>query len=500
VEAAAIPAAAEPSAEESSTSLLVEIDLLLNYGMREKALQLLRSLEASRPKDKEVRSRLASLYRETGANHPAAEQFVILSALHRESGDAEGAKKSLEQAVTLAPDLYDAGTDVLAFAEEHGIKLDMAERRPAPRESKGGLEMDLSGDLSDIFFKDAQEPPDQTAAAETPELMPDEFAAEMPQPAPAETIEDQLQEVDFYIRLGFHDEARAKLDEIAAVSPESPALAVRYAQLGPDAARPSDAARQAPAEGERKHAVPPAEESVALKREFSLADFGEADSLMGRLEAAAAEGGNGGGRPAAEARMSPEEPDSAALPAAGPGENRGIPAVPPIAHREPGGGPPEPEAPANEMFVDLIEEVNSLTDREIARDDFETHFNLGTAFREMGLIEDAVREFQSAVKTLDQNRSPREYIQCCGMLSTCFLERGMPRSAIRWCRSGLSVREITSHESMALQYDMGIAHSAEGDSSQALECFGTVFGQDPTYRDVAQRIDDLKSGLERHAL
>jgi hypothetical protein len=46
---------------------------------------------------------------------------------------------------------------------------------------------------------------------------------------------------------------------------------------------------------------------------------------------------------------------------------------------------------------------------------------------------------------------------------------------------------------------MGVAHSAAGETDRALECFVTIFGIDPGYRDVAQRIDELKSGLERHA-
>jgi tetratricopeptide (TPR) repeat protein len=144
--------------------------------------------------------------------------------------------------------------------------------------------------------------------------------------------------------------------------------------------------------------------------------------------------------------------------------------------------------------------VNSLTNLEITREDFETHFNLGIAFREMGLTEDGIKEFQIAIKALDPQESPREFIQCCGMLSTCFLERDMPRSAIRWCRTGLNIKEISSHETMALRYDMAIANTAAGDVDQALESLGTIFGLDPSYRDVAQRIDTLKSGLDRHAL
>ena len=53
---------------------------------------------------------------------------------------------------------------------------------------------------------------------------------------------------------------------------------------------------------------------------------------------------------------------------------------------------------------------------------------------------------------------------------------------------------------MALGYDMAIAHTAADDVDQALDSLGVIFGLDPNYRDVAQRIDNLKSGLDGHAL
>jgi hypothetical protein len=47
---------------------------------------------------------------------------------------------------------------------------------------------------------------------------------------------------------------------------------------------------------------------------------------------------------------------------------------------------------------------------------------------------------------------------------------------------------------------MVIAHTAAGDVDQALDSLGVIFGLDPGYRDVAQRIDNLKGGLDSHAL
>jgi tetratricopeptide (TPR) repeat protein len=74
----------------------------------------------------------------------------------------------------------------------------------------------------------------------------------------------------------------------------------------------------------------------------------------------------------------------------------------------------------------------------------------------------------------------------------------MPRSAVRWCQTGLNLTDISPHEGMALRYDMGVAHSLMGEAERALDCFGELFRIDPTYRDVAHKIDSLKSTPQRH--
>ncbi len=504
------PVTVRTPGNDSSSSAIVEIDLLLNYGLKEKALQLLRDLEATRPSDKEVRLRLISLYGETGELQLAAEQCVLLSTLHRKAGDIEAAEKAWGEAGKLAPDWVNSGLDVMAFAQAHGISLEPTKVEAPRGDPNGSLEVDLSGDLSEIFFKDVQGMLDREdrPSEGVPDAAVEEFPQEIPKSPVPESLEEQLQEVDFYIRLGFHDEARAKLDEIAASRPHQSELAPRYAQLGLKPVNISDAIVLAPPEPSSVAPAPtPAEPGLMAAAAFTPADVEEAspavctqDLLVSDPDSAADHfGENKWFELASDFRP----PASDLLPNAGAGENDlsstsgRMSDV--LTDGTPAAGEPVVEVPANAMFADLIAEVNSLTDQQIAREDFETHFSLGIAFREMGLTEDAIKEFQNSVKALDPAKSPKEVIQCCWMLSTCFLEKGMPRSAMRWCQTGLGIKEICPHEAMALRYDMGAAHASVGDSGKALECFGMIFGIDPGYRDVAQRIDDFKIGLERHA-
>jgi tetratricopeptide (TPR) repeat protein len=497
LEPAAGPAAFATKGSDSSNAAIVEIDLLLNYGMNEKALELLRTLESKNPMDKEVRFRLATIHRESGELRLAAEQYVLLSALHRKAGDAEAANSTWDEARSLDSAWVNQDLDVVSFAQKHGINLDGLRADESDRERGGNLEVDLSGDLSEIFFKDIQPEvdPDEIPDADEPDSIADEFSLDIPHSSVPASVEEQLQEVDFYVRLGFQDEARAKLDEIAAGYPDHPALEQRYEQLNREPAQsvaldPSLSLEPSIEEAEKDNGKPEPSVPGALILEQASAPSSTEPQAEDELQ------------PLAQLSINEEW---TAQPADRPEaidhiEEHGRQATwTGSADMVTPASPATTEATGNSMFADLLEELNLLTDREIEREDFETHFGLGIAYREMGLIDDAVKEFQSALKGLNSSKSPKEVIQCCGMLSTCFLEKGMPRSAIRWCQTGLATSEISSHESMALRYDMGVAHSSAGDTGQALECFGVIFNIDPGYRDVAQRIDDLKSGNQRHA-
>src|SRR5262249_2319847 len=77
---------------------------------------------------------------------------------------------------------------------------------------------------------------------------------------------------------------------------------------------------------------------------------------------------------------------------------------------------PEGEASLEEIFREFKKGV----EQQLSAEDYETHFNLGIAYKEMGLIDEAIGEFQLASK------DPARAVECCSMLGLCFLEKGMP--------------------------------------------------------------------------
>jgi tetratricopeptide (TPR) repeat protein len=469
-----------PKENADGAALMVEIDLLMNYGMREKARALLQDLETEDPYDLGVHSRLLSVYRDDNDNEKAAEQSLLMAALYCKQKDEKSLRKCMADARKLSPALIDSVNDLSEFAWQRGIKI----QKTVDVSGDGGLlptvEVDLSQELSKAFLTHGAENAafEEAVATASGVSSTSMLSSGLAGKTASKTVEEQLEEVDFYIRLGFEEEARATLDEIAAANPEHPELAARYAQLSPETGKAATAV-----------SAPASEETENGKIEILDADEHDLDWNLDSNqtpEPVAEESQVVIGLGPGELRA---EDSGAHIPA--PADDRGMEFAAESSALS-------SEGPTNELFADLLAEIEVPEDQETTWEDFENHFGLGIAYREMDLVEDAIKEFQGAVKALDTKKHPREIIQCCGMLSNCFLQKGMPRSAIRWCQAGLNIPEISQHEAMALKYDMGAAHSLAGNPDGALEWYGEIFGVDSGYRDVAQKIDNLKGNPVRH--
>ncbi|MBW2548882.1 MAG: tetratricopeptide repeat protein, partial [Deltaproteobacteria bacterium] len=93
---------------------------------------------------------------------------------------------------------------------------------------------------------------------------------------------------------------------------------------------------------------------------------------------------------------------------------------------------------------------------QVSDDDSDTHFDLGIAYKEMGLLPDARREFQVAMG------DPRRRCLCWMMIGLIYREEGQPRDAIEAFQSGLESPEITLTESVGMHYELAMACEAGG--------------------------------------
>ncbi len=144
-----------------------------------------------------------------------------------------------------------------------------------------------------------------------------------------------------------------------------------------------------------------------------------------------------------------------------------------------------------EMFGELkhdLEAGNTTTE-----EDPETHYNLGIAFREMGLLDEAIGELQKTCQAVDRGHPFPQVMQTYTWLAQCFLDKGVPQAAIRWYDKALAAPGVDEETRTALHYELASAYESAGDKPAALKHFMEVYGRNIDYRDVAERIKPLKS-------
>ncbi|MGA8835791.1 MAG: tetratricopeptide repeat protein [Candidatus Sulfotelmatobacter sp.] len=175
------------------------------------------------------------------------------------------------------------------------------------------------------------------------------------------------------------------------------------------------------------------------------------------------------------------------------------PAAPPIPTLIPGAPAAAKSSPFGEdagvdlaeMFGELKQDLESGS--AAAEEDPETHYNLGIAFREMGLLDEAIGELQKTCQAVDRGHPFPQVMQTYTWLAQCFLDKGVPEAAIRWYQKALDATGIDEETRTALHYELASACELAGDKPSALKHFMEVYGRNIDYRDVAERIKPLKS-------
>ena len=163
--------------------------------------------------------------------------------------------------------------------------------------------------------------------------------------------------------------------------------------------------------------------------------------------------------------------------------------VPP-ARSEPVPAPsPENLNQLAEVFQDFRNELGEMDD---ADEDLETHYNLGIAYREMGLLDEAIGEFQKVAKAVQKGKPFQYSMNCATLLALSFMDKGEPKIASLWYQRALDMPGLDSEAVMALRYDLALALDMAGDADAALDSFRQVYAMNIDYRDVADRIATLQ--------
>ncbi len=114
--------------------------------------------------------------------------------------------------------------------------------------------------------------------------------------------------------------------------------------------------------------------------------------------------------------------------------------------------------------------------------DVETHFDLGVAYKEMGLLTEAMEEFQLSA------RGPDRFVDSCMMTAACYKERTLNKSAIACLERALENPLCEGPGVPFLKYDLALLYMEEGLTDKAARLYSTI----PSIRDAVERLSNLQ--------
>ena len=141
-------------------------------------------------------------------------------------------------------------------------------------------------------------------------------------------------------------------------------------------------------------------------------------------------------------------------------------------------------------FAAVFAEFKKGVSETLTEGDHQAHYDLGIAYREMGLLNDAVTEFRLAMD------APERRVGCLHLMGMCAHEIGEPEQAIGHFTEALSSDGIPEQASLVLKLDLGKSHEAVGDIVSARRAYEEIQAIDPDFADVVSRLDELEKSEE----
>jgi tetratricopeptide (TPR) repeat protein len=140
--------------------------------------------------------------------------------------------------------------------------------------------------------------------------------------------------------------------------------------------------------------------------------------------------------------------------------------------------------------LEIFQEFKKGLEKELGEEDSETRYNLGIAYKEMGLVDDAITEFQQA------RSDPKRFVQSSTMLGVCYMEKGLYPLAIETLNGVMKEMNDKEEAYWAVKYELAEAHEKNNDLREALALFSDVYGWDATFRNVSERVSRVKAQID----
>jgi tetratricopeptide (TPR) repeat protein len=131
-----------------------------------------------------------------------------------------------------------------------------------------------------------------------------------------------------------------------------------------------------------------------------------------------------------------------------------------------------------------------VLEKPVEDGDADTHYDLGLAYKEMGLWDEAIKAFNKVAQLRGKE------VQCRLMIGLCHREQGNHSEAVHQFKLGLHEGSVTDREKQSLFYEIGATYEAMGDPREALYYFEMVVKRDPSFLDASDRAARLRSAAQ----
>jgi tetratricopeptide (TPR) repeat protein len=437
--------------------VIANADAFRKVKLYAKALTTLRIGLELDPRSIAIRERIRDVLIETGETDHAIAEMVTLAAILLEDGDLQGSYDNLawileaepehQQAIRLMDQLQIAAGNAPAAEEQAAQDEELEvidEPEPAPRVQTGARARTSFDEL------DEPEPYGDDALPS--------YADDLDEPGAAEPA---------LVRTGESGLPAYHLDEAGAAAAAPAAAAAR--EPTPEIESALEEADFYTQQGEWDTARETIEEALRAAPNHPL--------LVEKLREIDLQGKGGASEPAPSSRYDDRAYDIAASLDA-------LDEIEPVA-------PVAKAATGDQVDVEEVFQKFKLgVAQQVDQSDSATHYDLGIAYDQMMLYDDAIQEFRIAAR--DATRAAL----CHSMIGVIYEKQGKIAEAIESYKAGLHAENITLDEELGLLYQLAIAWEQRQNKKEAIYYLKRILSHDPKYRDAKSRLQNLE-GTEK---
>lgn len=146
----------------------------------------------------------------------------------------------------------------------------------------------------------------------------------------------------------------------------------------------------------------------------------------------------------------------------------------------------EPSGDEEADFAKMLSQFKDKVSENLEASDVRAHYDLGTAYKEMGLLDEAISSFQAAL------RASSDHLPTYELMGQTFIEMGQPEAAVRSLERSIEVANTVDDELVGIYYYLGRAYEELGNKESAVEYYDRVFSLDINFADVTERLRELR--------